>query len=427
MEKKRKRKSVTPTPPPTEAVVVSEPVVEQGAQTAQAVAPAQPPEPAPSAEAEPEAAPESAPRQKVAKPVAPVAESAEAAEAADTEAPAKPKAKKKKKKVTKKRVSKAPASVEVAAAPDPEAAAPSAESAAPEAASREVLDDKLDKLEAKLEEKKEEVARAAREGFASDPGVEDTSVPPVDLDAHDDFFSAGEKAHHQKATGASGSFDAIDPKTLRKMTAEAHARRAHLSRYVKWAVGGAAALLLLGFVVKTLRGRPADEPVVRHEVVHTAQVAPPPVEQPKPAAAAAAAAGTQIEELDQPKADEPKPAASADDNKAVDDEKKADDDKATANADNEKKDEPLVDKPKTAWQEKQAAKAALERGANGAAVAAGERAVGLDSSDAEAWLVLGGAYQAMGNIGQAKRCYKACVAQGKKGPVGDCRDMLGSL
>ena len=50
--------------------------------------------------------------------------------------------------------------------------------------------------------------------------------------------------------------------------------------------------------------------------------------------------------------------------------------------------------------------------------------MGLDPSDGEAWLVLGGAYQAMGNTGQAKRCYNACVSQGKKGPISDCKDML---
>ncbi len=83
--------------------------------------------------------------------------------------------------------------------------------------------------------------------------------------------------------------------------------------------------------------------------------------------------------------------------------------------------------PKTAYQEKISAKAALERGSNGAAIAAGERSVALDPSDGEAWLVLGGAYQAMGNNGQAKRCYNACVSQGKKGPISDCRDMLGSM
>ena len=67
------------------------------------------------------------------------------------------------------------------------------------------------------------------------------------------------------------------------------------------------------------------------------------------------------------------------------------------------------------------------RGANGVAIQAGERSVALDPSDGEAWLVLGGAYQAMGNNGQAKRCYTACTTQGKKGPISDCKDMLGGL
>ena len=93
----------------------------------------------------------------------------------------------------------------------------------------------------------------------------------------------------------------------------------------------------------------------------------------------------------------------------------------------DKKDDLPPEKPKNAWQEKQAAKAALERGSNSVAIQAGERSVALDPSDGEAWLVLGGAYQAMGNNAQAKRCYNACVSQGKKGPISDCKDMLSSL
>ncbi len=350
---------------------------------------------------EEEKAPESAPRQKVAVPAGePVAE----VHAESVAASVPKKKKKKKKKVAKKLAS---ATTESVLAPH----------SAPEAQSREVLHDKLDRLEQRLEEKKEEVARAAREGFASDPALDDTSVPPIDLDVHDEFFAAGDRPQ-QKIPGASGSFEAIDPKALRKMTAEARARRAHLSRYVKWAVGGAAVLLLLGFVVKMVRGKASDEPVVRQEVVHVAQAAPvpPPAVEERAENKAQQAPVDQGELDEQPKADEAK----------VDD-KKADEDKKVENADTDKKDEPLVDKPKTAWQEKQAAKAALEGGANGAAVAAGERSVALDPSDGEAWLVLGAAYQALGNGGQAKRAYNACINQGKKGPIDECRQMLGSM
>ena len=285
----------------------------------------------------------------------------------------------------------------------------------PPAPTRKGLDQKIDRLEAKLEEKKEEAAKAAREGFGSNPALDDTSVPPVDLEVHDDFFAAGES--QPIAKDASGSFAGLDARHAQKMTAAAHARRAHLSRYVKWAVGGSAGLLMLAITVSKLRGHPNDEPV-RHEITHATQA--PVVTQPA-----------------EPAKVDPPPVIEVGDQGNMDDKKTgdnavADDTKADAKVDeivdtDKKPDEMPAEKPKNAWQEKQAAKAALERGSNGAAVAAGERAVALDPSDGEAWLVLGGAYQAMGNAGQAKRCYNACVSQGKKGPIGDCKDMLGSF
>jgi hypothetical protein len=276
-------------------------------------------------------------------------------------------------------------------------------------APRDILDEKIEALEAKLDAKKEQAAKAAREGF--DPALDDTSVPPVDLEVHDDFFAAGER---QPVTrDASGSYGGLDARHAQKLSAAAHARRAHLSRYVKWAVGGASALLLLAFTVNTLRGHKVEDPV-RHEVTHSAAQ---PVQQPEQQNQQAAPQPSVIEIADQGNVNDPK----ADPTK-VDDKEEAKVDEAE-----KKPDEMPAEKPKNAWQEKQAAKAALERGSNGAAIAAGERSVGLDPSDGEAWLVLGGAYQAMGNTGQAKRCYNACVSQGKKGPIGDCKDMLGSL
>ena len=100
-------------------------------------------------------------------------------------------------------------------------------------APRDILDEKIEALEAKLDAKKEQAAKAAREGF--DPALDDTSVPPVDLEVHDDFFAAGER---QPVTrDASGSYGGLDARHAQKLSAAAHARRAHLSRYVKWAVG----------------------------------------------------------------------------------------------------------------------------------------------------------------------------------------------
>jgi len=278
-------------------------------------------------------------------------------------------------------------------------------------AGRDALDQKIDRLEAKLEEKKGEAAKAAREGFGS-VAPDDQSVPPVDLEVHDEFFAAGEKPH-AIARDPSGAFSAVDARHAQKMTAAAHARRAHLSRYVKWAVGAAAGILLLGITVSKLRH--PDNEIARHEVTHVAAALPQPQEVQQP-----------VGKVDPPPVVELADQGNLDDKKV--DDTKVDDKKDEIKDDTDKKPDDLPpEKPKNAWQEKQTAKAALERGANGVAISAGERSVALDSSDGEAWLVLGAAYQATSNPSQAKRCFNACVTQGKKGPIGDCRDMLNAL
>jgi hypothetical protein len=280
--------------------------------------------------------------------------------------------------------------------------------------SREALDQKIGRLEAKLEEKKDAAAKAAREGFGGKHDEDDTSVPPVDLEVHDAFFAAGDKEH--VPTKESGSYAALDPRHAQKMSATAHARRAHLSKYVKWSVGAAAGILMLGFAIKTFRGHPNEEPVHK-EVTHVAAPVQTAEQQPV-----------------QQKVETPPQVVELKDETITDDQKKDDTNagdakapEAVATDDTAKKDDLPPEKPKNAWQEKQAAKAALERGANSVAIQAGERSVALDPSDGEAWLVLGGAYQAMGNNGQAKRCYTACTTQGKKGPISDCKDVLNSL
>jgi Flp pilus assembly protein TadD len=79
---------------------------------------------------------------------------------------------------------------------------------------------------------------------------------------------------------------------------------------------------------------------------------------------------------------------------------------------------------KTALEEKNDARRALERGKVTESIEAGERAVALDPQDGEAWLLLGAAYQEKGKLGDARRCYAACLKQGKRGPLGECQAML---
>jgi tetratricopeptide (TPR) repeat protein len=76
-----------------------------------------------------------------------------------------------------------------------------------------------------------------------------------------------------------------------------------------------------------------------------------------------------------------------------------------------------------AAKQRESSRFALERGDLSTAVAAGERSVALDPTDGEAWLILGAAYQAGGELVQAKRCYRACVAQARRGPKAECQAM----
>jgi hypothetical protein len=77
-----------------------------------------------------------------------------------------------------------------------------------------------------------------------------------------------------------------------------------------------------------------------------------------------------------------------------------------------------------AARQREASRSALEGHRLVAAVEAGERSVELDPTDGEAWLILGAAYQERGDATNARRCYRACVAEAKRGPRSECAGML---
>ena len=79
---------------------------------------------------------------------------------------------------------------------------------------------------------------------------------------------------------------------------------------------------------------------------------------------------------------------------------------------------------KTAVQEREDARRALEKGKYRDAASAAERAATLDPSDAEAWLILGAARQELGQAALAHAAFKSCVQTAKHGPIGECRAML---
>lgn len=67
-----------------------------------------------------------------------------------------------------------------------------------------------------------------------------------------------------------------------------------------------------------------------------------------------------------------------------------------------------------------AAQEALEHGKVATAIDLGQRAIGLDPSDAESWLILGAAYLQHGDYKKAHRAFADCAAQATRGPRSEC-------
>lgn len=80
--------------------------------------------------------------------------------------------------------------------------------------------------------------------------------------------------------------------------------------------------------------------------------------------------------------------------------------------------------PTSPDEDKKASLEALKLGKLAEAVAAGERATLLDPTDADAWLVLGAAYEDQGNFIAAQRCFHTCVTEAKRGEVRECKFLM---
>jgi len=277
---------------------------------------------------------------------------------------------------------------------------------------------------------------------------DDASVPPVDLDAG--FFSGGAESNE-----ASFEVDARDPLAALKRTPAAARRRAHLAKYVTAAVGLASALCIAALVKSSFAGghestrpqrasfeaqaaataaalngaaatesvpspalpansAPADAPAKAGSAPAVAEATPPVASAVVQAPVAAA-----TQELGAPGAATAPPVAGTPAHSVEASRAAAIPAREVAAAA-----EPPADPKVTAGKEKAKSRAALERGNMPAAIAAGERSVALDSTDAEAWLILGAAYQQKGDAKNAARSFRACVSQGKRGPTSDCAAML---
>lgn len=213
-------------------------------------------------------------------------------------------------------------------------------------------------------------------------------------------------------TDLSGMEDVDDPRALERhralMSPAAKMRRARFAKYVVGAVGFSLAVCAAAVVKTALPAAPAES--ITRVAFGTGPGAPSaaldrPTPEPTARPESPSPAFPTVESPSSAVAD-PQPAPSA-----------AVIPSATAS--------PLTSPASGAGaiKQREASRFALERGDLGSAVAAGERSVALDPTDGEAWLILGAAYQASGELAEAKRCYRACVAQARRGPKGECQAM----
>jgi len=206
--------------------------------------------------------------------------------------------------------------------------------------------------------------------------------------------------------------DTDDPRALERqralMSPAAKERRARFAKYVVGAMGVSLVLCVAAVVETSLPATPT-EPVAS---VAFAGPAPTPLAHAAPLAPVA----SPLEHAETPATPPPVPVVA---NVVVEPQPSS-----SANAAIPSQVPPASALPaQAAGKEREASRFALERGDLGSAVAAGERSVALDPTDGEAWLVLGAAYQARGELAQAKRCYRSCVEQGTRGPKAECRAM----
>jgi hypothetical protein len=213
-----------------------------------------------------------------------------------------------------------------------------------------------------------------------------------------------------------------DPRIAHRHSVEAMERRKHFAKYVKIAVGLAAAVCLAAAgKVMLVHDAPGTE--ARAEERHPPAVIAP-SEPPAAPAVSSAPAPTIVQ------AAEPSPAPQASQEPAAPSASAA----AVASAPSATSDpapsaaasaaEPPELDPKAAAKAKNASRSALEGGRLAAAIASGEKSVSLDPTDAEAWLLLGAAYQEKGDLKNARRCYKSCLEEGKRGNKSECAAML---
>ena len=237
---------------------------------------------------------------------------------------------------------------------------------------------------------------AQREKAAEREREDEISIPPSgELDEHDErFFAAGEAAsqaepvhHHAKVFSGRASSEEIDARTLAPMVPLE--RRKRLANLVKGAVAVSSLLLVAGLVRvglshASVSTRPGTASVAAAPLAVSELAAAPGRSRRRAGRGASRDAPIPPPAAEAPAAADPLPPA------------------------------------KSAHEEREDARKALERGKLKDAIAAGERSVAIDPTDGEAWLLLGAAHQEAGHGKDAREAYLQCTKQGKTGPLREC-------
>jgi len=265
--------------------------------------------------------------------------------------------------------------------------------------------------------------------FAQDE--DDTSIPPVDVEAEQFFADGDSRASMPHLWGADAGHEDLDEhepnaEHVRRASPEVLARRARLRKVTQRVVAAFAVIALVGLGKAALTRAPsADLPLssVAHAAAalpaqeqKAAAAAPQPQEAPQAPVVAAVPPPAPVADTTpapQPtKAEEPAAAAAPANAEAA---KPAADPAPVAAAADPAAPAPSTD-PKA---DKRAAQKAIDRGDNKGAIEAGERAIAADP-DAETYLIVGAAYQQIGQNGKAHKVFSECVSKATHGPRGEC-------
>jgi hypothetical protein len=257
----------------------------------------------------------------------------------------------------------------------------------------------------------------------------------ADLDHH--FFES-HAAHDHDSLHPIAHVDDVkapDPRLAALMREETLRRRAQFTKYVKVILAGSMVVCVAAIISVSMRRTHPDATVAAAATtpMRPMRLAPPPPASVsvEPSAASAntdpsvASATAEPSTSATPPTDAPMGSASAAATDSAPVPSPGPEPSASAAAPpSSASGEPTAElDPKAALKEKRQSQRALDNGKVADAIEHGEASVKLDPTDAEAWLILGAAYQMKGDLANAKRSFGSCLKEGKRGPRGECAAM----